>query len=234
VSRAEAVATSGPGEWKAQYGVVERPDPCLVQLVSKLAREPWTDRPSCVHPALGSIGRMVHDCSSRENRAALLPLASAFIGTAHVGFDTSARLVALCVSTALTSPDQRRITADEHRRLAAAHQTALYLLSGREGEQLGGTARWWFPVLDRVGLSEPFYRTFVATEHAAEAVAVTARASGADSDVRLRQLLRQCLATASRTVRAAERRRDDSQGARRSGAPRPSVSTSVDAHQLWS
>jgi hypothetical protein len=234
VSRAEAVATSGPGEWKAQYGVVERPDPCLVQLVSKLAREPWTDRPSCVHPALGSIGRMVHDCSSRENRAALLPLASAFIGTAHVGFDTSARLVALCVSTALTSPDQRRITADEHRRLAAAHQTALYLLSGREGEQLGGTARWWFPVLDRVGLSEPFYRTFVATEHAAEAVAVTARASGADSDVRLRQLLRQCLATASRTVRADERRRDDSQGARRSGAPRPSVSTSVDAHQLWS
>jgi hypothetical protein len=234
VSRAEAVATSGPGEWKAQYGLVERPDPCLVQLVSKLAREPWTDRPTCVHPTLGSIGRMVHDCSSRENRAALLPWAPAFIGTAHVGFDTSARLVALCVSTALTSPDQRRITADEHRRLAAAHQTALYLLSGREGEQLGGTARWWFPVLDRVGLSEPFYRTFVATEHAAEAVAVTARASGADSDVRLRQLLRQCLATASRTVRAAERRRDDSQGARRSGAPRPSVSTSADAHQLWS
>jgi hypothetical protein len=164
-----------------------------------------------------------------------LPLASAFIGTAHVGFDTSARLVALCVSTALTSPDQRRITAVEHRRLAAAHQTALYLLSGREGRQLGGIARWWFPMLDRAGLSEPFYRTFVATEHAAEAVAVTARASGADSDVRLRQLLRQCLATAPTTVAAGpttvvagpttvaagERRRDDGQGARRSGAPRP-------------
>jgi len=228
------VAAPGPGEWKAQYGVIRRPDPCLLQLVSKLAREPWTDRPSCVHPTLGSIGRMVHDCSSRENRAALLPLAPAFIGTAHVGFETSARLVALCVSTALASPDQRRITADEHRRLAAAHQTALYLLSGREGQQLGGLARWWFPVLDRVGLSEPFYRTFVATEHAAEAVAVTARASGADSGVRLRQLLRQCLATAPSTVSADERRRDDGQGARRSGAPGPSVSTSAAAHQPWS
>ena len=199
MSRAEAVAAPSPGDWKARYAVIERRDPCLLQLVSKLAREPWTDRPSCVHPTLGSIGRMVHECSSREDRPALLPLASAFIGTAHVGFETPARLVALCVSTALASPDQRRITADEHRRLAAAHQTALYLLSGREGRQLGGIARWWFPMLDRAGLSEPFYRSFVATEHAAEAVAVTARASGADSGVRLRQLLRQCLATAPAT-----------------------------------
>lgn len=206
MSRAEAVAALSLGDKKAQYGVAERADPCLLQLVSKLAREPWTDRPSCVHPTLGSIGRMVYDCSSRENRTALLPLAPAFIGTAHVGFETTARLVALCVSTALASPDQKRITADEHRRLAAAHQTALYLLSDREGQQLGGIARWWFPVLDRVGLSEPFYRTFVATEHAAEAVAVTARASGADSDVRLRQLLRQCLATTPPSVAADKRR----------------------------
>ena len=206
MSGAEAVAAPSPGDKKAQYGVAERPDPCLLQVVSKLAREPWTDRPSCVHPTLGSIGRIVHDCSSSENRAALLPLAPAFIGTAHVGFETTARLVALCVSTALASPDQRRITADEHRRLAAAHQTALYLLSGREGQQLDGIAPWWFPVLDRVGMSEPFYRSFVATEHAAEAVAVTARASGADSDVRLRQLLRQCLATAPTTVAAGARR----------------------------
>jgi hypothetical protein len=50
-------------------------------------------------------------------------------------------------------------------------------------------------VLDRLKLSESFYRGFVATEHAAEAVAVTARASGGHSDVRLRRLLKQCLAT---------------------------------------
>jgi len=59
--------------------------------------------------------------------------------------------------------------------------------------ELAGAARWWFPVLDRVGRSEPFYRTFVAPEHAAEAVSVTAR--GAD-DVRLRGLLKRCLAVA--------------------------------------
>jgi hypothetical protein len=51
------------------------------------------------------------------------------------------------------------------------------------------------PTLDRLKLSEPFYRTVVATEHAAEAVVVAAR--GGDHDVRLKRLLRQCLALAS-------------------------------------
>ncbi|HET6987076.1 MAG TPA: hypothetical protein VFI00_10695, partial [Kribbella sp.] len=47
----------------------------------------------------------------------------------------------------------------------------------------------------RLGWSEPFYRNFVATEHAAEAVAITARAA---DDVQLRGLLKQCLAVTGR------------------------------------
>jgi hypothetical protein len=73
----------------------------------------------------------------------------------------------------------------------------MHLLTGRD-EPAGG-ARWWFPILDRIGVSESFYRNFVATEHAAEAVAVTAR--GAD-DVRLRGLLKQCLAAVTRSREA--------------------------------
>jgi len=168
---------------------------CLLEFVSKLAGEPWTDHPSCVHPALGSVGRVVHDHSSTAGRLALRPLAPAFIGTAMTGFETSARLVALCVSTALASSDPSRITTDEHKRLNDARETALYLL-GVNGE-LRGPARWWFPVLSRIRLAEPFYRIFVATEHAAEAVAVAARASGDDRDIRLRQLLKQCIALSS-------------------------------------
>jgi hypothetical protein len=206
VSRTEAGASlSGPGNrtilyaeqrgpggrGTAYFDRVARPEPCVLELVSKLAREPWTDRPSCVHPVLGSIARMVHDHSTRAGRRALLPLAPSFIDTAHRGFETSARLVALCVSTALTSPGE--IPKDEHARLSKAHQTALYFLGSQE--QPSGVARWWLPALDRLGLSEPFYRTFVATGHAAEAVAVTARTSDGDSDVRLRRLLKQRLTT---------------------------------------
>jgi hypothetical protein len=174
---------------RAQYTQVERPEHCVLEAVSKLAREPWTDRPTCVHPVLGSVARAVHGHSSKTARRALLPLAPSFIGTAQSGFERSARLVALCVSTALTGPTAK----DECHRLAGAQQTALFLLGSAQGP--GGAARWWLPFLDRFSLSEPFYRTLVATEHAAEAVAIVARSSGDGRDVRLRQLLKQCLAT---------------------------------------
>ncbi|MDX6284241.1 MAG: hypothetical protein QOH03_5312 [Kribbellaceae bacterium] len=176
-----------------------RPEPCVLELVSKLAREPWTDRPACVHPVLGSIARMVHDHSTKAGRRALLPFAPDFLETARVGFDGSARLVALCTSTALATVGE--LAEDERRRLSNARRTALYLLGA--ADKPAGPARWWLPVLNRLALSEPFYRTFVATEHAAEAVAVTARAA---DDIRLRQLLKQCLAV---------------QGARRPRAPSP-------------
>ena len=172
---------------RAHYTQVERPEPCVLEAVSKLAREPWTDRPTCVHPVLGSVARAVHDHSSKTARRALLPLAPSFVGTAQSGYERSARLVALCVSTALTGP----LARDERSRLAGAHRTALFLLEGP-----GGAAPWWLPFLDRFRLAEPFYRTFVATEQVSEAVAVVARASGDNRDVRLRQLLKQCLATA--------------------------------------
>lgn len=178
------------------YGKVARPDPCVMELVSKLAREPWTDRPTCVHPTLSAVARAVHDHSSSAGRRALLPLAPSFLGTAQPGFESTARLVSLCVSTALVGGE---LTADEGRRLSRAHQTAVHFLTGQD--ELAGSARWWFPVLDRVGRSESFYRTFVAPEHAAEAVSVTARAA---DDVRLRGLLRQCLAVAGCAVTASQ------------------------------
>ncbi|GAA1558896.1 hypothetical protein GCM10009804_14600 [Kribbella hippodromi] len=167
------------------YGKVARADPCVMELVSRLAREPWTDRPACVHPVLSAVARAVHDHSSLSGRRELLPLAPRFIDTSRAGFEYSARLVALCVSTALTVGEVR---PDERRRIRAAHETALHLLGAQD--RPGGVARWWLPALGRWG--EPFYRTFVAPEHAAEAVAVTARA--ANGEVRVRALLKQCLA----------------------------------------
>jgi hypothetical protein len=192
VSRTEAGLDAEPGHAVAEYAWVRRPEPCVLELVSKLAREPWTDRPTCVHPVLGTIARVVHDHSSPVARQALLPLAPLFLDTARPGFDLSARLVALCVSTALAAPGEP--AGDEQTRLRNSQETACYLLSGRSGAPPAGPARWWLPALDRLKLSEPFYRTVVATEHAAEAVVVAAR--GGDHDVRLKRLLRQCLALA--------------------------------------
>jgi hypothetical protein len=153
------------------------------------------------------VARAAHDHSTSAGRRALLSLAPRFLDTSIAGFEPSARLVALCVSTALASGE---LTGDERRRLTAAHRTALHLLGSERSP--GGAARWWLPVLSPLKWSEPFYRTFIATEHAAEAVTITARA--ADPDVRLRSLLKLCLAT--------------------QGAVRPKPSCSASAQKSWS
>jgi hypothetical protein len=177
---------------------------CILEVVSRLAGEPWTDRPTSVHSTLGSIARVAYQQSSAEGRAALLPMARALVDTASIGFEAPARLVATCVATALASPDEGQITAEELHRLTSARSTALYLL-GRCGagtddsdrDHVGdtrGAPRWWMRLMDPVRLTEPFYRVMVAPDAAAAAVAVTARASGDDRDQRLRQLLRWCIA----------------------------------------
>lgn len=178
---------------------------CILEVVSRLAGEPWTDRPTSVHSTLGSIARVAYQHSSAEGRTALLPMARALVDTASIGFEAPARLVATCVATALASPDQDEITVDETQRLETARSTALYLL-GRCGagtdasdrDHVGdtrGAPRWWMRLMDPFRLTEPFYRVMVAPDAAAAAVAVTARASGDDErDQRLRQLLRWCIA----------------------------------------
>lgn len=180
---------------------------CILEVVSRLAGEPWTDRPTSVHSTLGAIARVAYEHSSAEGRAAMLPMAPALVDTASIGFEAPARLVATCVSAALASPDQEQISAEDSRRLATARSTALYLL-GRCGcgtddsdrDHVGdtrGASRWWMRLLDPLRLTEPFYRVFVSPDDAAAAVAVAARASGDERDQRLRQLLRWCIAVSA-------------------------------------
>ncbi|MEU4764372.1 hypothetical protein AB0H12_14030 [Actinosynnema sp. NPDC023794] len=54
---------------------------CLLELVSALADEEWTDRPATVHPVLGAVARRVNDLSTPDGRRALLVFAVPLIGT---------------------------------------------------------------------------------------------------------------------------------------------------------
>jgi hypothetical protein len=183
------------------------PERRLPDVVSVLAGEPWADWPSRVHPTLVAVAWGVHEHSSRAGRASLLPLAPALVDTARRGFETSARVVATCVSTALASPLPERITEDELDRLREAHGTARHLLArctGRDGadqpdhdEDDGAPAPWWVRVPGPATLVEPVYRRFAAPDAVALAVAVAARACDADRDRRLRRLLRWCVAQAT-------------------------------------
>ena len=88
---------------------------CLLELVSTLAGERWSDHPRCVHPVLGSIARRINDACSDAARDELIPLAAALIGTASA--PVSGLLVAKCARAALSvRPDLRRL---RHRRWPA-------------------------------------------------------------------------------------------------------------------
>ncbi|HJP76523.1 MAG TPA: hypothetical protein VJ914_19800 [Pseudonocardiaceae bacterium] len=96
---------------------------CLLELVSVLAGERWTDHPRCVHPVLASVARRVNDACSDEGRDALIPLAAPLIGTR--GAPVSAVLVARCARAALSvRPDLRRL-----RRMAGRTSIARSLVA---------------------------------------------------------------------------------------------------------
>lgn len=102
---------------------------CFMEFASYLAGESWSDHPTCTHPVLASLARMVNDCSSDDGRARLTSLIPSVIGLR--GDDRRvAPLLALRAATAalpVASSERQRalsvgILACE-RRLAALDET---------------------------------------------------------------------------------------------------------------
>jgi hypothetical protein len=56
---------------------------CVMELASMLAEEPFTDHPRCVSKLLAALLRGYNDALDDERRQALLPYASASVGTAR-------------------------------------------------------------------------------------------------------------------------------------------------------
>lgn len=53
---------------------------CLMEYVSFLAGERWSDHPTCTHPLLGSLSRLVNDVASSEGRQQIALIAPTLIG----------------------------------------------------------------------------------------------------------------------------------------------------------
>ena len=76
---------------------------CVMEYVSFLAGEEFSDRPKCTDPVLASMARQVNDSLSDADRQRLLPLVPRVIGTAQSG-DTRAlhvRLACWCARQVL-------------------------------------------------------------------------------------------------------------------------------------
>lgn len=64
---------------------------CLMEYVSLLAGERFSDRPSCTHPTLAHAARMVNDALRDRDRHLLVPLIGRLIGTSGHDDDTDLR-----------------------------------------------------------------------------------------------------------------------------------------------
>lgn len=89
---------------------------CVMEYVSLLAGEKWSDSPSCTHPVLAAMARNVNDRLLDGERHLLVPLIGRLFGTAETGTAherqvLNVRLTAWCARRVLEHSGDHRAVA---------------------------------------------------------------------------------------------------------------------------
>ena len=109
---------------------------CFMELVSFVAGEPWSDHPSCTHPLLGSLARLVNDHTSDAARPRLAPLIPSVIGLTTDDPQLDVRIALRAATTALpVAPAERQ------RVLAVGVLVASRVLDDRAAEEMRELSR---------------------------------------------------------------------------------------------
>lgn len=74
---------------------------CFMEFASYLAGERWSDHPSCTHPLLAALARLVNDNVSDGNRGRLVRLVPSVIGLTSDDLRVDAHIALRCATTAL-------------------------------------------------------------------------------------------------------------------------------------
>ena len=98
---------------------------CVMEYISLLAGEDWSDTPSCTHPALAKAAQIVNDRLYNNNRYLIVPLIGRLFGTADVGTDEERKRVSVglaqwCAAAYATAADATAYVA----AYTAAYTTA--------------------------------------------------------------------------------------------------------------
>lgn len=87
---------------------------CFMEMASVLADEPWSDHPTCTHPLLAHLARLVNDHTSDRNRGELALLIPSVVGLRGGGLAWVVDLTAAVALRALLDvpePAQRALAA---------------------------------------------------------------------------------------------------------------------------
>lgn len=100
---------------------------CIMEIVSLLAGERWSDAPRCTHPLLAAVARLVNDEVADDTRQELVHLVPDLVGAVGDGPATSPAIVRTCARVGLTvDPSSRRLRhalSVAEDRLAHLHDT---------------------------------------------------------------------------------------------------------------
>jgi hypothetical protein len=126
-----------------------------MEYASYLAGLRWSDHPSCTHPSVAALARLVNDVTSDEARSRLTALIPSVVGL--VGTDPRVPLVvsALAASSALPVSSEIR-----QRALAAGLLRCERLLGAYSGPVTDRTRRSVRAALDRAPTAEAWARAF--------------------------------------------------------------------------
>jgi len=107
---------------------------CLMELVSVVAGEPFTDHPQCVHPALALAARVVNDQVGDVVRQSLVPLLPQMMSGPRRDLRAGPVIALSCLDSALAREEDRRLRARERRLLSYLHRLDTRGTLGRIGE----------------------------------------------------------------------------------------------------
>jgi hypothetical protein len=128
---------------------------CFMEMVSFLAGERWSDHPTCTHPLLGALARLVNDHTSDAGRGNLVELAPSVIGLNSTDPHVDVRIALRAALTALpvVSEERQRVLAVA---VLAAEQVRCEL-DGLPGGELSEASR---TALDEVPHAADWARSF--------------------------------------------------------------------------
>lgn len=180
---------------------------CFMEYASYLAGEKWSDHPSCTHPSLAALARLVNDCSTDAARAELVTLIPSVVGLLGDGRRTSLALVARSIAAAVPVASHGR-----QRALAAGALRCLPLIEDGDTRELISSAlaqvpdstRWATQFVQASGPLDPKLIDRMFDAIIRTAVIGIAEACVADPDERMRTLLASAIEDASTGARSDE------------------------------
>jgi hypothetical protein len=171
---------------------------CFMEMASFLAGERWSDHPSCTHPLVATVARLVNDHTSDEHRARLAELIPSVIGLTTTDRRADARIALCCATAALPIASSKRQNVMAVSVLVA--ERALAPLEGRQPGDLQSSsvaaldraphaAAWAREFVGRFHTSADEFHRFAAPHIARTAVQSIAEACVPDPDARLYDVL---------------------------------------------